>query len=173
MKTKTILSIVIAVLLLAVASSCKKTKTQLEEDTKAIKDYLSANGISAEEVSNVFCKVITEGTGEQCILGDTVAIKYQASTIDNPTNIFERNKGDKAVIYYLPSALGGTATGGEAPIYGLQVGLTTMKEGGKSRFYIPSTYAYGSSIISSDSIEYANVIYEVELCEIIHRDKKH
>jgi FKBP-type peptidyl-prolyl cis-trans isomerase FklB len=154
-------------------SSCKKTKTQLEEDTDAIKSYLAANGINATELSNVFYQTITEGTGEQCALGDTVAIKYQASTTENPTNIFEKNEGNKAVIYYLPTTLGGTATGGPTPIYGLQIGLTTMKEGGKSKFYIPSSYAYGASKISTDSIEYANLIYEVELCEIIHRDKKH
>ena len=171
MKTKTLL--LIATALLAAVSSCKKTTTQIEDDTKAIKSYLSANGITTEELSHVFYQVISEGTGEQCKLGDTVAIKYKASTTENPTNFFTQNKGDKAVVYYLPTALGGTAAGGESPIYGLQIGLTTMKEGGKSKFYIPSSYAYGASKISTDSIEYANLIYEVELCEIIHRDKKH
>ena len=172
MKTKTLLSIVIAVLMIAAVSSCKKTKTQLEEDTDALKSYLSANGITAEENSHVFYQVITEGTGEQCKLGDTVAIKYKASTTENPTNIFEKNEGNKAKVYFMPTALGGTANG-ETPIYGLQIGLTTMKEHGVSRFYIPSSYAYGASKISTDSIEYANLIYEVELCEIIRRDKKH
>ena len=171
MKLSKLLLIIAAIV--AVVPSCKKTTTQLEDDTKAIKSYLSANGITTEESTNVFYQVITEGKGEQCIPGDTVAIKYQASTTENPTNIFEKNEGNKAVIYYLPTTLGGTATGGPTPIYGLQIGLTTMKEGGKSKFYIPSSYAYGASKISTDSIEYANLIYEVELCEIIHRDKKH
>jgi FKBP-type peptidyl-prolyl cis-trans isomerase FklB len=171
MKTKTLL--LIATALLAAVSSCKKTTTQLEDDTDAIKTYLATNGITAEELNKVFYQVISEGTGEQCAFGDTVAIKYHVSTTENPTNIFERNKGDKAVVYYLPTALGGTAAGGASPIYGLQIGLTTMKEGGKSRFYIPSSYAYGASKISTDSVEYANLIYEVELCEIIRRDKKH
>jgi FKBP-type peptidyl-prolyl cis-trans isomerase len=171
MKLSKLLLIIAAIV--AVVPSCKKTTTQLEDDTKAIKSYLSANGITTEELSHVFYQVISEGTGEQCKLGDTVAIKYKASTTENPTNFFTQNKGDKAVVYYLPTALGGTAAGGESPIYGLQIGLTTMKEGGKSKFYIPSSYAYGASKISTDSIEYANLIYEVELCEIIHRDKKH
>lgn len=170
MKLNTLILIIAA--LAITLSSCKKTKTQLEEDTDAIKSYLAANGINATELSNVFYQTITEGTGEQCALGDTVAIKYQASTTENPTNIFAKNEGNKASIYFLPVMLGGTANG-ETPIYGLQIGLTTMKEGGKSRFYIPSSYAYGASKISTDSIEYANLIYEVELCEIIRRDKKH
>lgn len=170
MKTKTLL--LIATALLAAVSSCKKTTTQLEDDTDAIKTYLATNGITAEELNKVFYQVITEGTGEQCKLGDTVAIKYKASTTENPTNIFEKNEGNKAKVYFMPTALGGTANG-ETPIYGLQIGLTTMKEHGVSRFYIPSSYAYGASKISTDSIEYANLIYEVELCEIIRRDKKH
>lgn len=173
MKTKTLLSIVIAAVLMIAAAACKKTTTQIEDDTNAIKSFLSANGISAEDKNHVFCEVITEGTGDQCNLGDTVAIKYKASTTENPTNIFDKNEGDKAKVYFLPTALGGTALGGEAPIYGLQIGLTTMKEGGKSKFYIPSSYAYGAQKISTDSVEYANLIYEVELCEIIRRDKKH
>ena len=170
MKLNTLILIIAA--LTITLSSCKKTTTQLEDDTDAIKSYLSANGITTEEVSNVFYKVISEGTGEQCKLGDTVAIKYQASTTENPTNIFAKNEGNKASVFFLPTQLGGTANG-ETPIYGLQIGLTTMKEGGKSRFYIPSSYAFGASKISTDSIQYANVIYEVELCEIIRRDKKH
>ena len=159
--------------MLAAVSSCKKTTTQLEDDTDAIKTYLATNGITAEELNKVFYQVISEGTGDQCAFGDTVAIKYHVSTTENPTNIFEKNEGNKAVVYYLPNILGGTAAGGVTPIYGLQIGLTTMKEKGISRFYIPSSYAYGASTISSDSIQYANLIYEVELCEIIRRDKKH
>ena len=171
MKTNKLILVILTVML-AAASSCKKATTQIDDDVDIIKTYLSTNGITAEETNHVFYQVITEGTGEQCKLGDTVAVKYKASTTENPTKIFEKSDGDKATILFIPSRLGGTANG-ETPIYGLQIGLTTMKEGGKSRFYIPSSYAYGASKISTDSIQYANVIYEVELCEIIRRDKKH
>ncbi len=158
-------------LLAFAAVSCQKSTTQIEDDTDAIKSYLSANGIQTQETSNVFYQVIAEGTGDQCKLGDTVAIKYTMATIDSPEKIIQQNTGDKAVIYYLPTTLGGTSA--NAPIYGVQVGITTMKEGGKSKFYIPSSYAYGSAYVGPDSVAYANIIYEMELCEIIHRDKKH
>ena len=172
MKTNKLIPVILTVMLATAASSCKKATTQIDDDVDIIKSYLSTNGITAEETSHVFYQVINEGTGEQCNLGDTVAIKYKASTTENPTKIFEKSDGDKAKILFIPTRLGGTANG-ETPIYGLQVGLTTMKEKGKSIFYIPSSYAFGASKISTDSIEYANVIYEVELCEIIRRDKKH
>lgn len=171
MKTNELILVILTVML-AAASSCKKATTQIDDDVDIIKTYLSTNGITAEETNHVFYQVITEGTGEQCKLGDTVAVKYKASTTENPTKIFEKNDGDKAKILFIPSRLGGTANG-ETPIYGLQIGLTTMKEGGKSRFYIPSSYAYGSSYVGPDSVSYANIIYEVELCEILRRDKKH
>ncbi len=170
MKLSKLLLIIAAIV--AVVPSCKKTTTQLEDDTKAIKSYLSANGIQAQESNKVFYQVITEGTGEQCNPGDTVAVKYKMATIESPDKIVQQNKGDKAVIYFLPSTLGSSSDDG-APIYGVQLGMVTMKEGGKSRFYIPSSYAYGSSYVGPDSVSYANIIYEVELCEILRRDKKH
>lgn len=163
--------LVIMAVLVVAASSCEKTKTQLEEDTEAIKSYLSSKGITAQEYNHVFYQTLEEGLGEQCNLGDTVAVKYKMSTTENPDVIVEQNIGDKAVIFYLPSALGATSI--NAPIYGVQIGMTTMKEGGKSRFYIPSSYAYGSSYVGPDSVTYANIIFEMELCEIIRRDKKH
>ncbi len=153
-------------------SACKKNTTQLEDDVDAIKDYLSANGISAQETNKVYYQVITEGDGEQCAAGDTVAIKYKVATINSPDKIFDQNEGNKATVFFLPTVLGNTSASG-APIYGLQFGLTTMKENGISKFYVPSSYAYGSQAVGPDSISYANLIFEVELCEIIRRDKKH
>ena len=59
MKLSKLLLIIAAIV--AVVPSCKKTTTQLEDDTKAIKSYLSANGIQAQESNKVFYQVITEG----------------------------------------------------------------------------------------------------------------
>lgn len=158
-------------ILLLAMSSCEKTTSQLENDVDAIKSYLTTNGITAQEIDKVYYEVITEGTGEHCVPGDTIAIKYKMSTTESPDKIFETNDGDKAIVLYLPTMIGGTSE--NAPIYGFQIGVTTMKEGGVSRFYIPSSYAFGSTPMGPDSVAYANIIFEAKLCEIIHRDKKH
>ena len=81
--------------MLAAVSSCKKTTTQLEDDTDAIKTYLATNGITAEELNKVFYQVISEGTGEQCAFGDTVAIKYHVSTTETPPTSLRKTRATR------------------------------------------------------------------------------
>ena len=160
------LFLVLAAVLIALASACKKDELQVDKDKSVIKKYLKENNITAECVSNVHYVVNVEGSGEQCELGDTVAIKYTVKSIKNPTKVIE-NKSDIAEIFILPSSRNTKAD----VLFGLQIALPTMKEGGKTTFYIPSAYAYGSHPIADETN--ANLIYDVELCEIIHRGKVH
>lgn len=168
-----IYNLLMSVLVAAVTlTSCHKDDAQIDDDIAAIKEYLSANGINASESNKVYYEVLTEGTGEQCESGDTIAVKYKVSTISNPDVVFDQNSGNKAVVFFLPE-IPTTASGAGVPIYGFQLGMLTMKEGGISRFYVPSSFAYGSNEIGTEKEQYANLIFEVELCEIMHREKKH
>ena len=160
------LFLLLAAVLIALASACKKDELQVDKDKSVIRQYLKENNITAECVSNVHYVENVVGSGSQCKLGDTVAIKYTVKSIKNPTKIIE-DKSNLAEIFILPQSRNTKAD----VLFGLQIALPTMKEGGKTTFYIPSAYAYGSDPIDGESN--ANLIYDVELCEILHRGNVH
>lgn len=156
-----------AIICIAVSAACKKEELQIDKDKDLIKEYLNEHQIEAQYKDHIYYVEKVVGTGEQCESGDTVHIKYTISTIKNPETILEQ-KLDFAEELILPKML----TTNTRIIAGLQVGLPTMKEGGKTTFYIPATYAYGADTLKNNEV-YANLIFDVELCEIIHRDKRH
>ena len=152
--------------LLTVFASCKK-ESQLDEDKDVIESFLKNNGVSYEEHNNIFYTVIQEGTGEECKAGDTIAVKFRLSLMSNEQKALDSSLV-KAVDFYMPASV---PTYDDGLLPGVQIGMTTMKVGGKSKFYIPSSYGYGSSEIGGET--YANLIYYVELCAIKHRNTKH
>lgn len=149
-------------------AGCEKD-TQLEKDCDAVEGYLSKYGITADCIKHVYYISLKEGTGEQFYLSDTVMLKYCIKLLSDTTVIVDQSLNsttgiDRACWFTTDS----TYSNGTL-ISGLQVGLTTMKVGGKSRFFVPSSYAYGSDAISSKSETYANLMCDIELCEIIHK----
>ncbi|MBO4373086.1 MAG: FKBP-type peptidyl-prolyl cis-trans isomerase [Bacteroidales bacterium] len=160
------LFILIAVMCIA-AVSCKKEELQIDKDTDVIKSYLNENNINAQDIDHVFYVENVVGTGEQCQMGDTVFIKYSYRSLKDPNKVLV-SQLDIADQLFLPFS----RTSSSSIIYGLQIGLPTMKEGGKTTFYIPASYAFGrDSLVTGET--YANIIFDVELCEIYHRDKRH
>lgn len=149
--------------------SCKK-ETQLDEDLSGIKSYLKSHGITAEKKSNVYCEILKKGTGEQCQAGDTVAVKYKMSIMSKPDSIISCDTL-KALTYFLPSVVPNVTDNNDYSTSGFQIALTTMNEGGISRFYVPSSYAFGSEEVGGET--YTNIIYWIELCEIKRYGKKH
>ena len=160
------LLLLLAAVLIALAPSCKKDELQVDKDKSVIKKYLKENNITAECVSNVHYVENVVGNGPQCKLGDTVAVKFTVKSIKDPTKIIEDNS-HIAEIFILPESRNTKSD----VLFGLQIALPTMKEGGKTTFYIPSAYAYGSTPVNGETN--ANLIYDVELCEIIHRGNVH
>ena len=165
MKATKLILLFAAICIAAVA--CKKDELQIDKDKKTISGYLKEHSIDAQEKEKVYYVETLVGSGQQCKLGDTVAIKYKYSSIKNPEQILE-DKTDIAEIVFLPLATNSSAS----VIMGLQIGLPTMKEGGKTTFYIPASYAFGRDTLKNGE-NYANLIFDVELCEIITRGKRH
>jgi len=149
--------------------ACKK-ETQLEEDLDDIKSYIKARNINAEKTNNIYYEVVKEGTGEECEAGDTVAFKFKMCKLNKPDSIMSSSL-DKALTYILPATIPDFSTDSDICLPGFQIGITKMKVGGVSRFYVPSSYGFGSTKVGGE--EYANLIYEVELCEIKHYDTRH
>lgn len=150
----------------AVFASCKKDESDLSKDKKVIKAYLVENGIDAQEYKNVYYVVLEEGSGAQCKGGDKVACKYRLTTVDHPDKVI-----DQTDVHAFQCDLPEQVPTGYGIIPGFQIALTTMKEGGKSVFYIPAALAYGNDRFGDD--DRANLIYEIELCEIISNGAKH
>ncbi len=136
---------------------------QLAADTEKIKEYLSANNIEAECYQNVFYEVLEEGDGVQCKAGHRVACKYRLTTVGNPDKVIDESD-KRAFLVQLDNVVPSQYAG---VIYGFQIALVTMKEHGKSRFYIPSALAYASQPIGGE--QFANLIFEIELCEILNK----
>ena len=83
--------------------ACKK-ETQLEEDLDDIKSFLKARNINAEKSDNIYYEIVSEGKGEQCEAGDTVAFKFKLYTLNKPDSLISSST-DKALTYLLPSII--------------------------------------------------------------------
>lgn len=149
------------------AAACKKDELQIDKDKKTISGYLKEHSIDAQEKDKVYYVETLVGSGQQCKLGDTVAIKYKYSSIKNPEQVLV-DQTNIAETVILPLS----TNSGSSVLMGLQIGLPTMKEGGKTTFYIPASYAFGRDTLKNGET-YANLIFDVELCEIITRGKRH
>ena len=151
-----------------VAQSCNKD-TQLDDDLDIIKAYLDSHGIDAQKKQSVYYEILEEGSGAQCKAGDLVACKYVLTTISHP-DVVEDHTDAVAYEVQLPSVV---PSGDPGVVPGFQIALTLLKEGGKGRFYVPSSLAYGESSFGKNSEQNCNLIYEIELCEIISNGNKH
>ena len=113
--------------------------------------YTTASGLQYE--------IITEGTGSQPSIQDMVIVHYTGILIDG--TIF-----DSSYDYGEPV---------EIPLMGVipgwSEGLQLMREGGKSRLYIPSGLAYGSQGAGGFIPPYSALIFEVELFGIYYGEE--
>ena len=141
-------------LIATVVGGCKKD--QFETDENTIKDYLSANNLTAERTEEGLYYIITrEGTGDHPTVGDKVTIHYKGYLING--NIFDSSydRGEKST-FSLANL-----------IEGWKIGLPLLKEGGSGTLLIPSSLGYGEnppngSIIGENEV----LLFDIELFEI-------
>lgn len=105
-------------------------------------------------VSGLQYKVITEGTGRSPKATDSVKCHYEGFLIDGTVFDSSVQRGQPATF-----PLGGV-------IAGWTEGLQLMKEGGKTRFFIPYNLAYGEAGAAGAIPPYAALIFDVELLEV-------
>lgn len=96
-------------------------------------------------------QVITEGTGAQPKATDNVTVHYQGTTIDGKEFDSSYKRGAPATFPL------------NRVIAGWTEGLQLMKEGGKSRLFIPSNLAYGERGAGRDIGPNSTLIFDVEL----------
>ncbi|MGZ4959983.1 MAG: FKBP-type peptidyl-prolyl cis-trans isomerase [Methylomonas sp.] len=96
-------------------------------------------------------QVITEGTGATPSATDNVTVHYQGTTIDGKEFDSSYKRGAPATFPL------------NRVIAGWTEGLQLMKEGGKSRLFIPSNLAYGERGAGRDIGPNSALIFDVEL----------
>lgn len=115
----------------------------LAENTKKPGVVTTASGLQYQ--------VITEGTGATPGATDNVTVHYQGTTLDGKEFDSSYKRGAPATFPL------------NRVIAGWTEGLQLMKEGGKSRLFIPSNLAYGERGAGRDIGPNAALIFEVEL----------
>ena len=100
-------------------------------------------------------QVLQAGTGQSPTLNSKVKVNYEGRLLDN--TVF-----DSSIARDQPVELDLSQT-----IVGLLQGLQTMKEGGKSRFFIPAKLAYGEMGSGDRVPPNSTVIFDVELLQVL------
>jgi FKBP-type peptidyl-prolyl cis-trans isomerase FklB len=123
-----------------------------------IEKYLAENakkdGVITTK-SGLQYKVLTEGTGKSPKATDRVRCHYEGFLIDGTVFDSSVQRGEPAVF------------GLQQVIAGWTEGLQLMKEGGKTRFFIPYMLGYGEGGAGASIPPYAALIFDVELLEVI------
>jgi FKBP-type peptidyl-prolyl cis-trans isomerase FklB len=120
-------------------------------------DFLAENatkeGVTSTP-SGLQYEVITAGTGKSPVATDVVTVHYHGTLIDGTVFDSSVERGEPASF-----PLNGV-------IPGWTEGLQLMKEGGKTRFYIPSELAYGDRAASELIGPSSTLIFDVELIKV-------
>lgn len=132
----------------------RSQEEQLEIDLKAIDKYLEDNNIEAEidPVYGLRYVIHEQGTGENPGRTNYINVAYEGRTLKGSEN-FDESDG----VSFCLSRL----------IIGWQIGLQKIQEGGRMTMYVPSGYAYGPRGSGQSIGPNANLIFEIELKEIV------
>jgi len=129
-------------------------EVQLQKDVEGITQYLAQQNITAQVHSSELRYTIqTLGTGEIPKDDQCVRIKYAGRLLGSTSNFDENTTGTKFPMSRL--------------IEGLRTGLKLLPKGSKATFYIPSIQAYGPKGSGSRIPPNANIIFEVELVDVV------
>lgn len=131
-----------------------KGKIAKEEGKKFLERNAKLENVTVRP-SGLQYTVLVEGTGKSPKPTDTVRCHYEGFLIDGTVFDSSVQRGEPA----------------EFPlnqvIAGWTEGLQLMKEGGKTRFFIPYLLGYGPSGAGNSIPPYATLIFDVELIKVL------
>jgi FKBP-type peptidyl-prolyl cis-trans isomerase FkpA len=148
----------------------ERAVVQLQEDIKAIEDYISENNLDATKTeSGLFYVIEEEGNGPEVDQGDTVAVNYTGYVLDGTvfdTSLESVAKENNTFMEGRPYEPIEFPVGMGRVIPGWDEGLQYLKKGSKAKLLIPSTLAYGnrqaSEVITANSI----LVFDVEVTDV-------
>lgn len=134
-----------------------KLQQQAKKNSDAERIFLSQNAKKSDVktlTSGVQYTVLQLGTGATPQPNSNVTINYEGRLIDG--TVFDSSIARQQEVSVNINDL----------VLGLQQGLATMKEGGKTRFFVPAKLGYGE-IGTGDVIEpNSTLIFDVELIKV-------
>lgn len=120
------------------------------------KSDVATDSTFVQTASGLRYAVVKEGTGESPKASDTVEVHYTGRLTDGTVFDSSVERGQTATFPL------------QGVIKGWTEGLTYMKEGGKTVFYIPSDLGYGPTGTPGGPIPpNADLIFEVELIKVV------
>ena len=129
-------------------------KVAKEDGRKYLEENAKKEGVVTRE-SGLQYKVLKEGTGRNPKATDKVKCHYEGFLIDGTVFDSSVQRGEPAVF------------GLDQVITGWTEGLQLMKEGGKTRFFIPYMLGYGESGAGQMIPPFATLVFDVELIEVM------
>lgn len=136
------------------AERAEKGKTAKAEGEKYLAENAQKEGVITTK-SGLQYKVLQEGTGKAPKATDRVRCHYEGFLIDGTVFDSSVQRGEPAVF------------GLQQVIAGWTEGLQLMKEGGKTRFFIPYMLGYGEGGAGASIPPFATLIFDVELLEVL------
>ena len=154
---------------LIIAGCAKSTFKQQEQEM--IDTYIKSLGDTAYVLkpSGLYYIELDPGSGRSPVVNDTVSFWYNGMFTDRVS--FNSNYTATPFIAIIGYA-SKDPTSAYGIIPGLDEGLKYMKEGGKGRFLIPSSLAYGQAGIWGIIPGYTPLVFEVELNSVKSGSKK-
>ena len=135
------------------AQAAENGKVAREEGEKFLAENAKKDGVQVTEAGLQY-SVIKEGTGKSPKATDTVVCHYEGFLTNGTVFDSSIQRGEPAAFPL------------NAVIAGWTEGLQLMKEGGKTRFFIPYNLAYGEAGAAGAIPPYAALIFDVELLEV-------
>lgn len=135
------------------AQAAENGRAAREEGEKFLAENAKKDGVQVTE-SGLQYSVIKEGTGKSPKATDTVVCHYEGFLTNGTVFDSSIQRGEPAAFPL------------NAVIAGWTEGLQLMKEGGKTRFFIPYNLAYGEAGAAGAIPPYAALIFDVELLEV-------
>jgi FKBP-type peptidyl-prolyl cis-trans isomerase FkpA len=139
------------------AEEQKAQKSRLEEQS-SINNFLKKNNITIDpRPSGMYYLETEKGTGKPAIAGKTVKVHYTLYNIEG--KLLQSSKEMNQPFSFV--------VGQGQVIQGWDEGLLLMNEGGKARFILPSSLAYGGTARGNDIPAYSPLVFDVELLEVL------
>lgn len=121
--------------------------------------YFEENDLKPEAgKEGYFFAIEKNGNGEKAQPGDYVKIHYKGMLLDG--TVFDESEKNDPFVFRL---------GYRQVIQGWEFGLQQFQAGGKGKLFVPSRLGYGKQGIGDAIPAHSDLIYEIELLEIMDR----
>ena len=156
---------------MAAAEVAAKAKGEVlaKADDKTLTDFFEKNKLKTTKTTKgTYVEILQAGTGTMLDTTVFAKINYTGKTLDG--KMFDSNTDpSKGHTEPLIVNLTNDQSLGNGVIPGMSDGLLGLQKGTKAKLYIPSGLAYGPRGAGGDIAPNANLIFEVEILEVVSK----